>query len=177
VRGAASLVTAAPFLGAQSAGKRPNLIFLLTDDQRWDTLGAMGNRIIQTPNVDAMAARGVTFTNSFVTTSICMTSRASFFTGLYLRCHKINSFSTDFTEDQFSRIYPVLLRQAGYRTGFIGKWGVGKKMPRDKFDYFQGFPGQGHYFPKRPDTSVHLTEVMGDQSDAAVGRSNLSASR
>ena len=164
LRGAAAALAGAPLLRAQTPGKRPNLIFLLTDDQRWDTLGCMGNPIIKTPNVDAMAARGVMFTNGFVTTSICMTSRSSFFTGLYLRSHKINDFSTDFTEDQFSRIYPVLLREAGYRTGFIGKWGVGNKLPKQRFDYFQGFPGQGHYFPKRPDTSVHLTEVMGDQS-------------
>lgn len=143
---------------------RPNLIVLLTDDQRWDTLGCMGNRIIQTPNLDAMARGGVVFTNHFVTTSICMSSRASILTGLYLRTHRINRFDTPFTEEQYARTYPELLRRAGYRTGFIGKWGVGNRLPADRFDYFRGFAGQGHYFPKRPDESVHLTEVMGDQA-------------
>lgn len=154
----------APFLRAAAAGNRPNLVFLLADDQRWDTLGCMGNPIIKTPNADQMAGDGVIFNNHFVTTSICMTSRASFFSGLYARCHAINSFSQSFSEEQYRDIYPVRLREAGYRTGFVGKWGVGKEMPDDRFDYFAGFPGQGHYFPNRPDKSVHLTEVMGDQS-------------
>jgi arylsulfatase A-like enzyme len=157
-----SLATAVPPGGA--AGKRPNLIVLVTDDQRWDTLGCMGNRIIETPNIDRMAAAGVVFTNHFVTTSICMSSRASLFTGLYLRSHRINDFQTAFSEPQYARTYPEILRRAGYRTGFIGKWGVGDRMPADRFDYFRGFPGQGHYFPKRPDESVHLTELMGDQA-------------
>jgi arylsulfatase A-like enzyme len=160
-----SAVAAAPLVSARAQQKRPNIIFLLTDDQRWDTLGCMGNPIIQTPNVDELGNNGVLFTNSFVTTSICMTSRASFLSGLYLRSHGINDFQTSFTEDQYSRIYPVVLRQNGYRTGFIGKWGVGNKMPEDKFDYFGGFPGQGHYFPNRPSKDVHLTELMGDQSE------------
>lgn len=164
LRGAGLVVGSAPFFRGAGAVSRPNLIFLLTDDQRWDALGCMGNRIVRTPNIDEMAGRGVTFTNNFVTTSICMTSRASIFTGLYLRNHRINDFQTSFTEEQYGRTYPVLLRKAGYRTGFIGKWGVGNEMPRHRFDYFQGFPGQGHYLPKRPDQSVHLTEVMGDQS-------------
>jgi len=164
LRAGAGALAAGPLLRSAQAGSRPNLIFLLTDDQRWDTLGCMGNRIIRTPNVDEIGREGVIFTNHFVTTSICMTSRASFFTGLYLRTHKINRFDTPFTEEQYRRIYPVVLRQAGYRTGFIGKWGVGKELPRDRFDYFAGFAGQGHYFPKRPDESVHLTEVMGDQA-------------
>ena len=162
--GAGAALAAAPYLKSQGAEKRPNLIFLLTDDQRWDALGCMGNPIVRTPHVDAMAADGVLFTNNFVTTSICMTSRASFFSGLYARSHGIVDFSTSFTKEQFARTYPQVLRAAGYRTGFIGKWGVGKQMPRDDFDYFAGFPGQGHYFPNRPDTSPHLTELMGDQS-------------
>jgi N-sulfoglucosamine sulfohydrolase-like protein/sulfatase-like protein len=63
--------------------KRPNIIFLLTDDQRWDTMGCMENSIIQTPNMDELATNGVLFTNAFVTTSICCTSRASIFIGKY----------------------------------------------------------------------------------------------
>ena len=124
----------------------------------------MGNPIIKTPNIDEMGREGVIFNNNFVTTSICMSSRASFLSGLYLSSHKINDFTTSFTPEQYSRIYPVVARGAGYRTGFIGKWGVGNVMPADRFDYFRGFPGQGHYFPNRPDTGVHLTGLMGDQS-------------
>ena len=73
----------------QAAESLPNIIFLLTDDQRWDTLGVNGNPIIRTPNLDRLAREGVRFDNMFVTTSICATSRASFLTGQYARRHGI----------------------------------------------------------------------------------------
>jgi arylsulfatase A-like enzyme len=92
-----------------------------------------------------------------------MTSRASIFTGQYARMHGINDFATSFTGDQFARTYPALLRAAGYYTGFIGKYGVGNEMPESKFDYWAGFPGQGHYFPQG-ENGKHLTEMMGDQA-------------
>ncbi|MEX2263199.1 MAG: sulfatase [Bryobacteraceae bacterium] len=158
------LSAAAAAAGRLSAqNDRPNILFLLTDDQRWDALGCMGNRIIQTPHIDRLSERGVTFTNQFVTTSICMTSRACIFTGQYARAHGIHDFAKPFTEEQFSRTYPALLRAAGYHTGFIGKYGVGNAMPESKFDYWAGFPGQGHYFPQG-ENGKHLTEIMGDQA-------------
>jgi arylsulfatase A-like enzyme len=135
---------------------------LLADDMRWDALGCTGNRLGRTPNLDALAARGVVFRNHFVTTSICCVSRASIFSGQYARRHKINDFVTPFTPEAFARTYPALLRAAGYRTGFIGKFGVGEKMPEKEFDYWKGFPGQGHYFEKGETT--HLTKRMGDQA-------------
>ncbi|MBI3281165.1 MAG: sulfatase-like hydrolase/transferase, partial [Acidobacteria bacterium] len=103
----------------------PNIVFLLADDQRWDAMGCAGNRIIQTPNVDRLAARGVRFENNFCTTAICNASRASIFSGLHEKCHRTNIIRQDFTADQYSRTYPALLRKNGYRTGFIGKYGVG----------------------------------------------------
>src|ERR1044071_7106986 len=89
----AAAVAAPRIWGAEARSKRPNVLMLLTDDQRWDTLGCMGNPIIQTPNVDSIAARGTLFRNNFVTTAICMSSRASIFTGLYARCHGIDDFN------------------------------------------------------------------------------------
>src|SRR4030042_4204681 len=71
------------------AVKRPNTIFLLTDDHRGDALGCAGNTIIQTPNIDDLAANGVRFTNAFVTTSICACSRASIFTGQWTARHRL----------------------------------------------------------------------------------------
>jgi arylsulfatase A-like enzyme len=142
---------------------RPNILFLLTDDHRWDALGCMGNRIIRTPNLDRMAEQGVTFRNAFVTTAICMTSRASIFTGLYSRAHRILDFNKPFTEPEFQRTYPGILREHGYHSGFIGKYGVGNQMPVSRFDYWKGFPGQGHYFPNG-EPGKHLTELMGDQA-------------
>jgi arylsulfatase A-like enzyme len=151
-------------LQAQEPGRavRPNIIFLLADDLRWDALGCMGNCIIQTPHIDALAKRGVRFRNAFVTTSICAVSRASIFTGQYARRHKINDFVTDLAPEAFARTYVALLRAAGYRVGFIGKFGVGARLPAKAFDYWRGFPGQGSYFKKGE--TVHLTRRMGDDA-------------
>ena len=146
---------------------RPNIVFLLTDDQRWDTLGCMGNPIVRTPNMDHLANNGVLFSNAFVTTSICCSSRASIFTGQYSRRHGVHNFSTPFSQEALVNTYPMLLRSAGYRTGFIGKYGVGgaKDLPVDKYDYFKGFAGQGKYEHKDAEGNYkHLTSMMGDQA-------------
>ncbi len=142
--------------------KRPNIIMLLTDDQRWDTLGCMGNKIIKTPNIDRLARQGVVFDNVFVTTSICMTNRACIFTGQYGSRHGVIDFRTSFTPEQLRETYPGQLKRAGYYLGFIGKWGVGKP-PKNLFDYNKGWPGQYRYFPEK-DLSVHLTNHMGEQA-------------
>lgn len=157
----AVLLSTAMGRAAQPA-ERPNVVFLLADDLRWDRLGCTGDRIIQTPHLDALAARGTLFRNHFVTTSICCVSRASILAGQYARRHKINDFQTAFTPEAFAQTYPALLRSAGYRTGFIGKFGVGAKLPEKEFDFWQGFPGQGHYFGK--DRAEHLTHRMGEQA-------------
>ncbi len=115
---------------------KPNIIFILTDDQRWDAMGAMGNPIIQTPNIDRLADAGILFQNAYVTTSICCVSRASILTGQYQSRHNINDFQTDLSSKAFSKTYPVLLRNAGYQIGFIGKFGVGLHPPADLYDYW-----------------------------------------
>ena len=150
-----------------AAKKQPNIIFLLTDDHRADAMGCAGNPIIQTPNMDDLAANGVRFTNAFVTTSICCSSRASIFTGQWTRRHGIINFNTHFSEEALAETYPMLLSQAGYRIGFIGKYGVGPKkdLPIDKYDYWKGFPGQGRYENKDENGNYkHLTQIMGEQA-------------
>jgi arylsulfatase A-like enzyme len=149
-----------------SAERPPNILFLLTDDQRWDTLGILGNDVVQTPNIDRLAREGVLFENNFVTTSICAVSRASIFTGLYARCHGVHNFSTPLSEELHEISYPARLRDSGYRTGFIGKYGVGgaKDLPADRFDYFEGFAGQGQYFNEVGGKTVHLTKILGQQA-------------
>jgi arylsulfatase A-like enzyme len=136
---------------------------LLSDDQRADTLGAMGNRIIRTPHIDQLSRRGVTFNNAFVTTAICMTSRASILLGQYAARHGDWDFNRSFPPEQLAATYPALLKQAGYHLGFIGKWGVGQP-PTELFDYDRSFPGQGNYFVKRDGEQIHLTRLMGDQA-------------
>jgi arylsulfatase A-like enzyme len=115
--------------------KRPNIIFILTDDQRWDALGVMGNPIIKTPNMDKLASAGILFLNTYVTTSICCVSRASILTGQYESRHKIDDFVTDLTPEALAKTYPVLLKDAGYKIGFIGKFGVGIHPPFQIFDF------------------------------------------
>lgn len=154
----------------QEPAQRPNIVFILTDDQRYDSLGCTGNSLIQTPNIDRLARNGVLFTKHFVTTPICSVSRASIFTGQYLRRHMIGDFAKPFSREQWERSYPAQLRQGGYRTGFIGKFGVGNAEAiaamKDDFDYWQGLPGQaGQFFidPKNPE-GRHTTARFGDQS-------------
>jgi len=148
-----------------STAQPPNIIFLLADDHRKSAMGYAGNEIIQTPNLDDLAANGLYFENAYVTTSICAVSRASILTGQYARRHGIWDFSTALSDSVFSQTYPMLLKQAGYRVGFIGKYGVGRDMPEQAFDYWKGFPGQGKY--EHTDSAgnyLHLTRLMGNQA-------------
>ncbi|MCP4786735.1 MAG: sulfatase-like hydrolase/transferase [Fuerstiella sp.] len=111
--------------------QRPNILILLTDDQRWDAMACAGNTIAQTPEMDRLAREGTMFSNGFVTTSICAASRASIFTGQYERTHGCN-FNTGIpSREQLEMSYPMLLRRAGYHTGFIGKYGIDDAFPHE----------------------------------------------
>lgn len=154
--------------GALARDTRPNLIFLLTDDQRADDLGCYGNTVIKTPNLDSLSQRGVRFTRFFVTSPICMASRASYFTGRVERSHACNFYYRHLAAKDWAQSYPVLLRQAGYRTGLIGKFGVivegaSTGLPTGDFDSFDGFRGQGDYFPQGKE-GPHLERLMGEQA-------------
>jgi arylsulfatase A-like enzyme len=120
--------------------EKPNIIFLLTDDQRWDALGVMGNNIIKTPHLDHLARNGIMFRNAYVTTSICCVSRASILGGQYESRHNINDFSTSFSPEALENTYPLLLKKSGYKIGFIGKYGVGNPIdqPKEKYDFWEG---------------------------------------
>ena len=129
------------------AKERPNIIFVLTDDQRHDSLGFL-NSAIQTPNIDRLASEGVHFKNAFVTTSLCSPSRASILTGLYAHAHGVvDNLKQELSPDIV--FFPQDLQAAGYQTAYIGKWHMGLhsdgKQPG--FDYWVSFPGQGHYLP------------------------------
>ncbi len=117
------LKTTAASLAPASYGakdRRPNLLFLLTDDQRFDALGCLGNSRIRTLNLDRLGARAVRFTNSFVSTSVCSASRAACLTGLYGSVNGVTGLGGGLRPGQ-TTIVPAL-RQAGYLTGLIGKW-------------------------------------------------------
>jgi arylsulfatase A-like enzyme len=151
------------------ADLRPNIVFVLADDLRWDALRPAGNQVVETPNIDALAAGGVRFTQSFVTTSICCVSRASLLCGQYERRHGIGDFERAFTSEQWKRTYPALLRAAGYHTGFIGKFGVGNAKAiaamSSEFDFWRGKPGQaGPFFDPNDSTRTHATARFGDEA-------------
>jgi arylsulfatase A-like enzyme len=135
---------------------------LVADDQRADSLGCAGNTILKTPHIDALAAGGVRFRQSFATTAICPSSRASIFSGLHTRCHGVDDFDKFPLPAVWANSYPMQLRAAGYHTGFVGKWGVSETLPKDDFDYFVGFTGQGMYF--EPGRTKHLTTLQADQA-------------
>jgi len=150
------------------AQTRPNIVFILIDDLRWNTLGCMGDGVVKTPKIDRLAQRGTVFQNAFVTTSICWVSRASIFSGQWARRHGVQQGGDNL--QSWEQTYPTLLRANGYRTGFIGKFGVGnpKEIAKHEteFDYWQGLPGQGGRFfidPKDP-TRTHTTAKMGNQA-------------
>jgi len=145
---------------AMSSTKRPNIILLVTDDQRNDTLGCAGHPVVLTPNIDTLAARGIRFENCFVTTSICAASRASIFTGLYERTHGYTFGKPAVAQTYTLSSYPALLKRSGYRTGFIGKYGCKMDGDKDLFDYRKAAPGPGYI--KQPDGSEkESTDVMG----------------
>lgn len=152
-------MTMLPLLSS-SRTEKPNILFLLTDDQRWDSLGCMGNPIVQTPNLDGLAKDGLLFENNFVTTAICCTSRATLFTGRYGSTMDLHRFDKALPGEAWQTSYPMLLRQSGYRTGFVGKFGIGDPLPSADFDYWEGFPGQGSFYEKEIFEGKHLTQVM-----------------
>jgi arylsulfatase len=132
---------------------RPNIVLLLGDDWRNDTLGCE-TPVVKTPHLDALAADGVRFTQARVTTSICCVSRASLFTGQYMSRHGIDRFGQRVAD--WSLTYPAQLQQAGYYTGFVGKYGVGQAKPSD-FDFVRSY--EGTHWIKQPDGSrIHITE-------------------
>lgn len=148
--------------GAADSAPRPNILLLVTDDQRFDSLGYVGNPIVQTPHLDRLARQGQVFSHCFCTTSICAISRASLLTGQYERRHGIDNFSKSLSPDAWEKTFPALLRKQGYRIGFVGKWGVGDALPDKEYDFWRGFPGQGRYFA--PGDEEHLTDKQRAQA-------------
>ncbi|MBL8596899.1 MAG: sulfatase-like hydrolase/transferase [Devosia sp.] len=117
VAAAATGTATGAFLLSRQGAKRPNFLIVIADDLRWDSIGALGNRAAQTPVLDGLAYRGRVFSNAFVTTSICPTSRASILTGQYGRRHGVWSFDKALTAAQMQQAYPSLLRANGYQPG------------------------------------------------------------
>jgi N-acetylglucosamine-6-sulfatase len=142
------------------AGVQPrNVVFVLSDDHRYDAMGFMGHPIVETPNLDRIAARGVHLRNAFVTTALCSPSRASILTGLYAHQHKVVDNNTPVPAG--TTFFPQYLQRAGYQTALVGKWHMGGDDggPQPGFDHWVSFRGQGSYLPSADGLNVDGKKV------------------
>ena len=147
---------------------RPNIVFILIDDLRWDELGIAGHPFIKTPHIDRIARQGALFRNAFMTTPLCSPSRASFLTGQYAHTHGITDNVDRSAASHTLVTFPLLLHQSGYQTAFIGKWHMGNdETPRPGFDRWVSFKGQGTYLDpeinedgKSIKTSGYITDIL-----------------
>ncbi|MEM7370371.1 MAG: sulfatase [Bacteroidota bacterium] len=156
-----AILICAACLTEGQAQDRPNIIFILCDDHRWDAMGNMGHPFLQTPHLDRMVKNGVRFDNAFVTTSLCSPSRASILTGLYAHNHGVvdNYHPVDTT----LTFFPQYLQQGGYETAFVGKWHMGDlDEPQRGFDHWVAFRGQGTYYPDGHGTSRVVPQTRYD---------------
>ena len=146
--------------------KKPNIVFFFTDDQTSSILGCYGHPLVKTPNIDRLAKEGTRFENAFVSQSICWVSRTTILTGLTGRSYGVPGNHDMAKPEAVEKLYVDYLRDAGYRTGFAGKWHA--KMPKgwkaqDHFDEFHPI-GRNPFYKKQPDGSLrHETELIVDR--------------
>lgn len=140
------------------AQKPKNVIFILSDDHRYDAMGFMGKVPgLETPNMDKMAAEGSHIKKAFVTTALCSPSRASILTGQFSHTHTIVDNFAPLPEGL--RFFPEYLQEKGYKTAFLGKWHMGNTddSPQKGFDYWLSFKGQGVYY--NPEFNINGQKV------------------
>ncbi len=160
---------AAPFVPA--AVKRPNIVFVLVDDLRWDELACTGHPFAQSPHADRLAREGAMFTNAFATTPLCSPSRACFLTGQFAHRNGITD-NTDRSARSHQLItWPRLLHDSGYETAFLGKWHMGNDdSPRPGFDHWISFPGQGESVDPLLNVNGKTARVTGYVTDVLTER-------
>jgi arylsulfatase A-like enzyme len=142
---------------ANAAESRPNIVFLMSDDQNLYSMGCYGTPDVQTPNLDQLASEGMVFDHHYDTTAICMASRANVMTGKYEYKNGTNFEHGNMMQSTWEQTYPLLLREAGYSTAFAGKFGFEVSMapkekgrlPENDFDRWGGGPGQTSYETKK----------------------------
>jgi len=159
-------------VGAQEETKRRNIVFILSDDHRYDFMGFMDSApaFLETPNLDRMARQGAHLANAFVSTSLCSPSRASILTGQYMHRHRI--VDNQRPEPEGTVFFPQYLQKAGYQTAFIGKWHMGHENddPRPGFDHWASLKGQGTYFDPTLNVNGTHQSFEGYTTDVLTGR-------
>ncbi len=160
-------------LGAAADGVAPrNVVFVLSDDHRYDFMSFMPESpdFLKTPNMDRMAREGAHLANAFVSTSLCSPSRASILTGQYMHRHRVVDNQRPVPEGTV--FFPQYLQQAGYQTGFVGKWHMGHEndAPRPGFDHWVSFRGQGTYFDPELNINGNRKTFSGYTADVLTDR-------
>jgi arylsulfatase A-like enzyme len=135
--GLAGSVAAGSIAAAQVRGSRPNILFILADDLGYGDVGVFGQKVVPTPNIDKIAAEGVRFTQSYAGCTVCAPSRCCLMTGYHTGHARIRGNAKVPLEASDTTVAKVL-KQAGYRTGIVGKWGLGGAYT-DGIPNLQGF--------------------------------------
>ena len=138
-------------------GAKPrNVVFILSDDHRYDAMSFLGHQFARTPVMDSLAENGAYLKNALVTTSLCSPSRASILTGLYTFRHRV--IDNNRAIPAGTVYFPQYLQKAGYATGFFGKWHMGGESdrPQPGWDNWVSFAGQGHYLPPGPNYTINV---------------------
>jgi len=172
--GVASLGLAGQFSAAgppQAAKRRPNILFIMSDDHACNAIGAYGSRVAKTPHIDRLARQGALLANAFCANSICSPSRASILTGLHSHANGVTHNGAQWNGRQ--TVYSRLLQRAGYQTALIGKWHQKPPTPTDEVGYWDvlfGHGGQGAYYDPLFATAKGQTTCKGYATDVIADK-------
>jgi arylsulfatase A-like enzyme len=162
---ALSLILGSTLAGSSTFGadaSPPNILFILTDDQRDNSFSAMGHPWIRTPNIDQLIGQSTRFTNTYIAEPTCMPSRAALLLGIHERINHLG-FNSKYrmNPEQWKHSYPALLKTANYHSGFVGKWHVNTTDLEfeEMFDYWEGQDGHGPFLYPNEDASGGPAEI------------------
>ena len=166
-------------LFAAETQKPKNMILILMDDMRFDSMSCMGHPFLKTPAIDRLAAGGVLFNHAYITTSLCSPSRASILSGQYAHRHGVLDNNTLLPRE--TPTFPGELRKNGYETAYIGKWHMGGStdVPQPGFDHWISFRGQGVYYDpilningERGQKKGYITDLLTDYAVEYIQKEN-----